>query len=113
MQTKNRTITQSRALHLAFTQIANELVSQGIDQRTIIKDLEGYSAPVTSEFLKMVFKTISWTMYRKDSTTALTTSELTNCFDVFAKFLGENYGITVLFPRNDALAFQALLDSDV
>lgn len=105
---KPRTLSQSRALHLAFQQISTELVGQGIDQRTVIRDLKGYSAPVTAEFLKMVFKTIAWTMYRKDSTTQLTTAELTGCFDVLTKFLGETYGVSITFPSYDALAFETL-----
>lgn len=109
---KIRTITMNRALHLAFTQISTLLVEQGIDQRTITKDLDGYSAPVTPEFLKLVFKTIMYTMYRKESTTALTTSEMTNCFDVFAKFLAETYGIEVTWPSQSELSWQALIDSE-
>ena len=105
---KPRTITQNKSLHLAFNQISTELVGQGIDQRTVIRDLKGYTAPVTPEFLKLVFKTISWTMYRKDSTTTLTTAELTGCFDVFAKFLAETYQVEIAFPSMDALAFETL-----
>lgn len=108
---KQRTISQNRALHLCFTQVSTLLVEQGIDQRTIVKDLKGYSAPVTPEFLKLVFKTIMWTMYRKDSTTMLSSSEMTNCFDVFQKFLQETYGIEVSWPSQDSLAMQALIDS--
>jgi len=89
-------------MHLAFTQISTLLVEQGIDQRTIVEDLEGYSAPVTASFLKEVFKTIMYTMYRKTSTTDLTTAEMTECFDVFAKFLSENYGIEIFWPSNEA-----------
>jgi len=94
-----------------FTQVSQLLIEQGIDQRTIVEDLEGYSAPVTPSFLKEVFKTIMYTMYRKDSTTQLTTVEMKDCFDVFAKFLGETYGVSVEWPSQDALAMQALLDS--
>ena len=109
METKIRTATQNKALHLAFTQISNLLVEQGIDQRTVVTELKGYSAPVTPEFLKLVFKTIAWTMYRKNSTTELTTNEMTTCFNVFSKFLGEQYGIDCAWPSNDTLAKNALL----
>lgn len=94
-----------------FNQVSELLVGAGIDQKTITTDLQGYSAPVTPEFLKLVFKTIMWTMYRKDSTTMLSSNEMTNCFDVFAKFLGETYQIEVSWPSNDQLAMQALIDS--
>ncbi len=53
-----------------------------------------------------------YTLYLKTSTTELTTNEMTTCFDVFAKFLSENYGIDVTWPSNDALAIQALLDNE-
>lgn len=109
---KQRTITQSRAMHLAFTQISQLLVEQGIDQRTIVKDLEHYSAPTTPEFLKLIFKQIMYTMYRKTSTTELTTNEMTTCFDVFAKFLSESYHIEVVWPSHDQLALQALIDNE-
>ena len=113
MEKPPRTITQNKCLHLAFNQISNQLIGAGIDQRMIIKDLEHYSAPVTPEFLKLVFKQIMYTMYRKTSTTDLTTNEMTTCFDVFAKFLGEQYGLEVSWPSNDSLVLQALVDSYV
>ena len=109
-QERQRTNQQSRAMHLAFNQISQLLIEQGIDQRTIVQDLEGYSAPVTPEFLKQVFKTIMYTMYRKTSTSDLTTNEMTTCFDVFAHFLGEQYGVQVTWPSTDALYIQHLID---
>ena len=109
---KQRTISMNRALHLMFTQVSTTLVEQGIDQRMILNNLKGYETPVTPEFLKTVFKTIAYTMYRKESTTTLTTNEMTTCFDVFAKFLGEEYGLTVSWPSQDSLALQALIDNE-
>lgn len=113
MEKKPRSISQNRAMHLAFQQISTLLVEQGIDRRTIVKDLDGYSAPVTPEFLKEVFKTIMYTMYTKTSTTELSTDEMTACYDVFNKFLGEQYGIDCPWPSNDSLALQALLDTEM
>ena len=109
---KQRTISQSRAMHLMFNQVSTLLIEQGIDQRTIVEDLEGYSAPVTPEFLKQVFKTIMYTMYRKTSTTDLTTNEMTTSFNVFQKFLGENYGITINWPSQESLYQQYILDHE-
>ena len=111
-ETKPRTTSMNRSIHLAFTQISTLLIEQGIDQRTIVKDLEHYSAPTTPEFLKNVFKTIMYTMYRKVSTTELTTTEMSTCFEVFAKFLGEQYGIHVTWPSEEALYQQYQLDHE-
>lgn len=113
MTETKRSITQNRAMHLAFQQISDLLIGAGIDQRMITKGLEHYSAPTTPEFLKLVFKQIMYTMYRKTSTTDLTTNEMTTCFDVFAKFLGESYGIEVSWPSQDSLALQAMMDEVV
>lgn len=113
MEKPQRTITQNRCLHMMFNQVSDQLIGAGIDQRTVVKDLDGYSAPITPEFLKLVFKQIMYTMYRKTSTTELTTNEMTTCFDVFQKFLGENYGLDISWPSNDSLALQALIDSQV
>ena len=111
-ETRQRTASQNRALHLCFNQVSTLLIEQGIDQRTIVQDLEGYSAPVTPEFLKQVFKTIMYTMYRKTSTTDLTTNEMTTCFEVFAKFLAEQYGTHIDWPSEDALYQQYILDNE-
>ncbi len=108
---KQRTTQMNKACHLMFTQVSTLLVEQGIDQKMIMRDLTGYDTPVTPQFLKTVFKTIMHTMYRKDSTTQLTTTEMSDCFEVFAKFIAENYSQTITWPSNDELALQALIDS--
>ena len=107
---KQRSITQNRCLHLALTQISTLLIEQGIDQKMIMRDLKGYDTPVTPEFLDLVFKTIMWTMYRKESTTKLTDKEMSDCFEVFQRFIGETYGQHIEWPSNDQLALQALID---
>lgn len=98
-----RTNAQNRAIHKLFTEIAYELNAQGIDQRTITTKLEGYTCPVTPQFIKEVWKSILYTMYRKTSTTDMETGEVDKCFDVLNKFLGEEFGIHCAFPSMQEL----------
>lgn len=98
-----RTLTQNAALHLCFQQIANDMVQQGIDQRTVLNDLKGFDCPITPEFIKEVWKVLQYSMYQTTSTTELTTRQVDEVLDVLTKFLGETYGYQVVFPSVAAL----------
>jgi hypothetical protein len=97
-----RTPQQNKSLHRLFSDISNSLIEQGIDQRTIIEGLRGYDAPVTPEFIKEVWKTIQYTMYRTTSTTELQTTQYDKVYDVLNKFLGEEFGIHCEIPSIEA-----------
>lgn len=103
---KQRSSAQNRSLHKALTEIAFDLQSQGIDRRTIIKELEGYDAPITTEFLKEIYKTIVYTMYSLTSTSDLTTKQMMDSWDVFSKFLDERFGIEYNWPSQESQHFE-------
>lgn len=92
----------NRSLHKGLTDIANNLQEQGIERKTIIQDLEGYEAPITMEWMKEVYKSIIYTMYRKTSTTTLSNKEMIDSWEVFSKFLAEEYGVTYTWPSQEA-----------
>ena len=102
METK-RSSQVNKSMHLLFGQVSNELLAQGIDQRTILMDLAGYDCPTTPQFIKEVWRSIMYTMYRKESTTDLTNAEVKGCYEVFMKFMGENYGLTTGWPSVESL----------
>lgn len=99
---KKRSSLMNRCLHRALTDIAADLQNQGIERRTIIEDLEGYEAPITMEWMKEVYKSIVYTMYRKTSTTDLTNKEMIDSWEVFSKFLAEQYGVSYVWPSQEA-----------
>jgi len=107
-QEKQRSTQANKSMHLLFSQVSKSLVEQGIDQRTVLTDLTGYDCPVTPTFLKEVWRSIMFTMYRKTSTTQLTNKEMSECYDVFCKFIGENYGISADWPSVETLLFKQL-----
>lgn len=102
METK-RSSQVNKSMHVLFDQVSAELVSQGIDLRTVTEALEGYDCPVTPEFVKLVWKSIMYTMFRKESTTQLTNKEVDKCYEVFTKFIGENFGISQSWPSVESL----------
>ena len=100
-ETKRSTV-MNRCLHKALTEISADLEQQGIQRRTIIEDLEGYEAPITMEWMKEVYRTIVYTMYRKTSTTDLSNKEMIDSWEVFSKFLSEQYGVSYTWPSESA-----------
>lgn len=101
----------NKAMHKLFGEVANELLNQGIERRTVIEDLEGYSCPIDAAFVKEVWRSIMYTMTGKTSTTQMSNQEAQKCYDVFNRFLSDEYGIHVPWPSVEALAL-AYLDNE-
>ena len=110
MEPKETRITrqQQKSLHKLFTDVSNEMRAQGIERRTVMRDLKGYSCPIDAAFLKEVWRAIQYTQTGKHSTTELTTSEVQSVYDTFNVFLGEFYHIHLPWPSYDAMALAAL-----
>lgn len=98
-----RTNQQNKALHKLFGDVANELLNQGIERKTVINDLEGYSCPIDASFMKEVWRAIQFTQTGKQSTTELTSVEVDKVYDTFNRFLGENYGTHLSWPSMESM----------
>lgn len=97
-----RTETQNKALHLYFTQLAEELNNAGYDMRkTLRNDIDiPWSGSTIKEYL---FRPVMKAQLGKKSTTELTTKEIDQVFDVINRHLGEKLGIHVPFPSLESL----------
>ena len=111
METKIRTATQNKAIHKLFGEVANEMLDQGIERRTVIEDLGDTGCPIDAGFVKEVWRAIMYTQTGLQSTTQLSTAQIDKVYDTFNLFLSETYGIHVPFPSIDALAL-AYLDNE-
>ena len=100
-----RTTRQNKALHLYLDFVSKALNEAGYDvQRTLKKDM---SIPWTMTLVKeLMFKFLIKAMYDKDSTADLTTKELTEAGEVFAKHLAEKFGLSIDWPSLDTLLMQ-------
>jgi hypothetical protein len=98
-----RTQTQNKALHKYFTQLANELDAHGIDQKMLLDKLQGYSVPITKDFLKDVWKAVQKRMYQKESTTELSTSQVSEVYETVNRFTAQEFGVHTAFPSNEEI----------
>jgi hypothetical protein len=97
-----RTPTQNKALHLAFTLLADRLNDAGLDQRTVLKP--SISIPWSGASVKeQLFKPIMRAMLEKTSTTELDKQkEISDVWDMLLKHLGEKFNVEYLeFPHTE------------
>ncbi len=100
-----RTARQSRALHVLFELLANELNTGGLDMRKTLK--AAVEIPWTGRSVKeYLWRPIQKAQLNKDSTTELTTGEIDQVFETINRHLGETFSLNVQFPSIE----QILLD---
>ena len=92
----DRTITQNAALHLWFTQVADELNDAGFSVKQTLK------ANWDSRWTKELVKEIIWkgflAKHNKSSTTEMTTKEVQEIYDDINVKLAEEFGFSIPFP---------------
>src|SRR5690554_5001318 len=87
-----RTLTQNRAMHLFFTQLAAELNAAGYDMRKTLKPEA--EIPWTPASVKIhLWRPIQEALTAKKSTTEITTVEPTVIHQTLARHLGDKLGI--------------------
>ena len=102
METKQRTESQNKALHLYFTQLAEMLNDAGLDMRKVLKP--SISIPWTPQTIKEnLWKPVMEFQLQKSSTTEMTTKDIDEVYDVINRHLGEQFGISIEFPSQESL----------
>jgi len=107
VENKPRTLSQNSALHLMFTQLADELTNHGLDMRKTLKptiDIR-WSGDMVKEYL---WKPVMKAQLGLDSTTEMTTKDIDKVFETINKHLGEKFGITIVFPSIETLINKSL-----
>jgi hypothetical protein len=97
MKTDPKTLQQQKAYFLFQDWIANEMNAQSIPLANLVTEIR---PKPTKEALHVVFKSICYSMYSKDSTTLLSKEELNECLDVYLDAL-EIIGVSINFPNSD------------
>lgn len=103
MTETKRSTQVNKSLHLLFQQVANEMLAQGIERRTVLNDLKGYSCPIDASFLKEVYRAILYTQTGLKSTTEATNAQIKTVYETFQKFLAENYHLEAEWPSIESL----------
>ena len=102
-RSEQRTSQQNRAMHLLFTQIAEELNNQGIEKKTVVEILEKYSTvPWNLITVKeLIWRTLQQGLLLKRSTTELTKEEIDQVYDVLNREIFVPFGIELEFPSSE------------
>lgn len=105
MSDKQRTNRQSRALHLYFEQLADELNLSGLDMKAVLKP--EVDIPWTKDSVRdHLFKPLMKAYLDKNSTTELTTDEVSKVYDALNRHLSDKFGISIEFPSWQSLISQ-------
>lgn len=97
-----RTIAQNSALHLWFTQLAEELNAAGYDMRQVIRqDIEIPWTPYSVK--EYLWRPVQRAQLGKKSTTQLDTLDIDRIYEILNKTIGERTGIHVPFPSIETL----------
>jgi len=100
---KKRSLNQNNALHLYFEHLSNALNDLGIT--FVWRGLKGNDMEIryTAELVKAhIWKPIQETLFKKESTTKLTTQEMNEIITVLNKFFSER-GVYIAFPSIESL----------
>lgn len=92
---QHRTTQQNRSLHKYFSLLASTLNAENKTIEVVLKPDTEWS---TDTVKALIWKPIQEAVIGKQSTTKLTTKEVSEIYDVLNKALAERLGIHVPFP---------------
>lgn len=104
----DRTKKQNRAMHLAFTLLAESLNGAGLPMNKVLKVDIDWTPESVKEYL---FRPIMKAMACKDSTTELDTKQISDVWEVLMRNLCEKKGIEYIpFPSEEDLGFKKIFN---
>ena len=95
-----RTLTQNAALHQYCEMVASALNEAGLDMQTVLA--EGTEIPWSGHNVKEhIWRTVQRAALGKESTTELSTVEVSEMYDVINRQLSQAFGVVVPWPERD------------
>lgn len=99
-----RTEQQNKAIHLWCQLLADALNDAGYDIQHVLTQKQ-VSIPWSGETVKeLLWREIQRAMFDKESTTALSISEVSEVYEVLDRHISEKFGVHVEFPSEAQLA---------
>lgn len=95
-----RTAQQNKALHLYLQLLSDELNDAGLDMKKVLKPSVDIPWTVTNA-KEYLWRPIQEALLKKESTTELTTAEVSQVWEVLNRHLAEKFGIHVEFPTSE------------
>jgi len=97
---KKRTSKMNRCLHLYFQLLADELNSAGYDMKKLVRFDIPWNQLTVKEYL---WRPLQTAMFKKRSSTKLTTTEMSKVYDVLDREISNRTGVQVDWPNIDSL----------
>jgi len=100
-----RTDQQRKSIEVYCREVAEALNDAGYDLKTVL-DKKAIETPCTQENIKEnVFKKIETALFsEKTSTTQLDSREVNDVYEVFNRWLGQEFEVHVPFPCEESLS---------
>jgi hypothetical protein len=97
-----RTPKQNNSLHLYLEQVSEALDREGFTIQDVVKAIRKAEIRPTKNALKeVVWKPLQKIILGKESTTELTTAEVDKVYEIFNRWLGQEFQIHIPFPTNE------------
>jgi len=110
--TKQRTLTQNKAMWKMFEQLSQMLNEAGLDVRKTLKP--EIDILWTKEMINQyMWKPLLKVMFNKTSTTQMTTTEINKVFEVISRHIATKHGLTIEFPSIESMSFTKLVKGEV
>lgn len=99
---RKRTSKQNRAMHLYFTQLAEELNDAGFDMKKTLR--EDVNIPWTPTNIKEnLWRPLQRAYLRIESTKNLKSGDIDKVYEILNKEIGERTGVYVPWPSEDLM----------
>ena len=97
----DRTLTQNSALHLYFELLANALNDAGLDMKKVLEVKTG-DVPWNKDTIKEVlWRPLQDAMTGEESTTKLSTTEVSEVYEVLNRHTASKLGVSVEWPTRE------------
>lgn len=95
-----RTDSQRKAIEVYCREVAKALYDEGHTLQDVIKEVKKAEiTPTQSNIKAVVWNGINEALFKKTSSTELSTTEVTKIYEVMNKWLGEKFEIHIPFPN--------------
>ena len=101
VQAGTRTGSQNSAMHLWYTQVADECNKNGVDAKLVMSKV--IRMDMTPEFIKAMWKTLQRALFKTESTTQLKkTGQIDKVYDHFVRFFADEFQLELPpFPHDE------------
>lgn len=107
---KARSIPQNSSIHLYCGKLSDAFNNGGFDMKVVFdKMIKSFFISWSMILVKQVmWHKIQYALFDIESTTKLTTDQVTVVYEHINRFTAENFGISIQFPSQESLMYESI-----